>query len=88
MRNRLHRLLALKLIIPLLRPLLVIGIVSCNSNQQEPPRWPDILFVILDTLRADQVSSYGYHRPTTPQLDAVAAAGVLFEDVTAPAPWT
>jgi arylsulfatase A-like enzyme len=90
MRDRLHRLLALKLIIPLLGPLLVIGIgiVSCNSNQQEPPRRPDILFVILDTLRADQVSSYGYHRPTTPQLDAVAAAGVLFEDVTAPAPWT
>jgi len=43
----------------MLGPLLVIGIVSCNSDQQEPPRRPDILFVILDTLRTDQVFSYG-----------------------------
>ena len=59
MCDRLHRLLALNLIVPMLGPLLVIGIVSCNSDQQEPPRRPDILFVILDTLRTDQVFSYG-----------------------------
>ena len=40
---------------------------------------PDVLLVVLDTVRADKLSTYGYHRPTSPQLDAVAAAGVTFE---------
>ncbi len=54
----------------------------------EAPARPDVLLVVIDTLRADRVSAYGYARPTTPQLDALALGGVLFEDVTAPAPWT
>ncbi len=49
---------------------------------------PSILLVVLDTVRADRTSTFGHHRPTTPQLDAVARAGVAFDDVTAPAPWT
>lgn len=49
---------------------------------------PDVLVVVLDTVRADKLSAYGYSKPTSPQLDQVAAAGVVFEDVTAPAPWT
>jgi len=53
-----------------------------------PSRPPNVLLVVLDTVRADTVSGYGYHHQTTPQLDAVAAAGVTFEDVTAPGSWT
>jgi hypothetical protein len=34
--------------------------------------------IVLDTQRADHLSSYGYHRPTT-HLDSLAAEGVLFE---------
>lgn len=49
---------------------------------------PSVLLVVLDTVRADHTSAYGYERPTTIQLEAVARAGVLFEDVTAPASWT
>ena len=48
----------------------------------------DVLVVVLDTVRADKLSSYGYPRPSSPQVDAVAAAGVVFEDVTAPSSWT
>jgi len=47
-----------------------------------------VLVVVLDTVRADKLSAYGYDKPTSPQLDAVATAGVVFEDVTAPSPWT
>jgi arylsulfatase A-like enzyme len=54
----------------------------------EPQNSPDVLVVVLDTVRADKVSAYGYDKLTSPQLDAVAAAGVVFEDVTTPAPWT
>ncbi len=38
-----------------------------------------ILFVVIDTLRADHLGCYGYHRNTSPRLDALAREGVLFE---------
>jgi arylsulfatase A-like enzyme len=39
----------------------------------------DVLLVSIDALRADHVTSYGYARPTTPHLDALAKEGALFE---------
>jgi arylsulfatase A-like enzyme len=86
--KRLYPIAVSNLVLTHLLLILVAGIGGCGTDQEDPPRRPDILFVILDTLRADHVSSYGYPRPTTPQLDAVAVAGALFEDVTAPGPWT
>ncbi len=44
-----------------------------------PPKHPDIVFVTLDTVRADHTSVYGYDRETTPQLAALAARGAVFE---------
>jgi arylsulfatase A-like enzyme len=49
---------------------------------------PSVLVVIVDTLRADHLSSYGYARPTSPRIDAVARAGVLFESAIATSSWT
>jgi len=49
---------------------------------------PNVLLVVIDTVRADHVSCYGYRRATTPTLDALAAAGVLFEQAISQAPWT
>lgn len=45
---------------------------------------PGILLVTLDTVRADHCSAYGYHRPTTPTLERLAAEGALFENAYAP----
>ena len=53
-----------------------------------PTRAPDVVLIVVDTLRADRLSAYGYERPTSPFLDARAAEGVLFEDVTAQSSWT
>ena len=39
----------------------------------------DVLLITIDTLRADRVHSYGYSLPTSPNLDALAAQGILFE---------
>ena len=39
-----------------------------------------MLLVTIDTLRADHMGCYGYDRPTSPVLDALAAEGVLFEN--------
>lgn len=49
---------------------------------------PDIIFIVLDTQRADRLGCYGYERPITPNLDRFAAEGVLFEQAISPAQWT
>jgi arylsulfatase A-like enzyme len=41
-------------------------------------RFPNVLLVTVDTLRADRLSSYGYRRPTTPHIDRLLAGGVRF----------
>ena len=40
-----------------------------------------LLYVDIDTLRADHLGCAGYHRDTTPNIDQLAADGVLFENV-------
>ncbi len=54
----------------------------------EPLPCPDVLLVVLDDLRADHVSAYGYPRLTTPHLDALAQSGTLFRNCFSPAGWT
>ena len=49
---------------------------------------PNIVLVSIDTLRADRLSSTGYYRDTTPFLDEMAAAGVLFTNAYSQAPST
>ena len=49
---------------------------------------PDVLLIIVDTLRADHLSSYGYFRNTSPTIDALAADGVLFENSFATSSYT
>jgi arylsulfatase A-like enzyme len=49
---------------------------------------PDIVLLILDTVRAEQLGLYGYDRDTSPALDSVALAGILFRNAFAPSPWT
>lgn len=51
-------------------------------------RVPNVLLVVVDTLRADHLGCYGYARPTSPTLDALAAAGVRFEHAAAMSSWT
>lgn len=49
---------------------------------------PNVIFVVLDTVRADRVSALGYERETTPNLDDFAARGTTFTDAVAHAPWS
>jgi arylsulfatase A-like enzyme len=50
---------------------------------------PNIVVLVLDSLRAGQMSCYGYPRATTPNLDAFARSeAVLFKRVFSPATWT
>lgn len=49
---------------------------------------PDIIFIVLDTQRADRLGCYGHSRPITPNLDRFAGSGTLFEQAISPAQWT
>ena len=48
----------------------------------------NVVFILIDTLRADRLSSYGYERPTTPVIDDLARYGVVFERVVSQSSWT
>ncbi|MBN2574281.1 MAG: sulfatase-like hydrolase/transferase [Deltaproteobacteria bacterium] len=54
------------------------------------PRLPgaDVVLITVDAVRADHVGCYGYGRPTTPHIDALAATGVRFERAYTQAPHT
>jgi len=51
-------------------------------------RQPNILLIVLDTLRRDRLSTYGHDRETAPSLDAFSAESTLFERAISPAQWT
>ncbi len=65
----------------------LIAILSCAPGPDVAGR-PDVLLVVIDTLRADHLGAYGSVRPTSPRLDALASRGVVFENAWATAPWT
>jgi arylsulfatase A-like enzyme len=48
----------------------------------------NVLFVLIDTLRADRLSAYGYERETSPHIDALAASGVRFARQASQSSWT
>ncbi|MFI5457750.1 MAG: sulfatase [Isosphaerales bacterium] len=49
---------------------------------------PNLLWIVVDTLRADHMSMYGYGRQTTPELDAWAKQGITFEMAHSASSWT
>jgi len=53
-----------------------------------PPKKPNIVFIVLDTHRADRLGCYGYTRKTSPNIDAFADTATLFENAITPAQWT
>lgn len=58
------------------------GLPSAASNA------PNVIVIVVDTLRADHLSSYGYERDTSPFMDSLAAQGVRFENAISPSSWT
>jgi arylsulfatase A-like enzyme len=49
---------------------------------------PNVLLIVLDTVRAKSMSLYGYSRDTTPRLTAFAGRGVVFDRALSTSPWT
>ena len=53
-----------------------LGLFACDGRGSRP----SVVVIVIDTLRADHLGSYGYERDTTPYLDELAARSLLFEN--------
>ena len=76
--------------------LLVFGYAASNlaagywhvQAARAPRGRPNIIFIMIDTLRADHVGCYGYDLPTTPNIDRFARASTRIEHAVAQSSWT
>lgn len=63
-------------------------VAGCDRPAPAAAKRRDIYLLLVDTLRADHLSLYGYGRRTSPNLDRFAESATVFEHVVAPASWT
>jgi arylsulfatase A-like enzyme len=59
-----------------------------DSRAMPPAGSPNVLLIVLDTVRADHLGLYGNQRATSTTLDRLAARAIRFDEARAPAPWT
>jgi arylsulfatase A-like enzyme len=65
------------------------GPVSLAAPPREAPERPNILFILVDTLRRDHLTPYGYKRETSPEIQSrLALPGAVVEEAYSQAPWT
>lgn len=65
----------------------VLFTLGCAARDLGPER-PNVVLLVIDTLRHDRLSSYGYAHETSPFLDELADAGVRFTGAYSPSSWT
>jgi arylsulfatase A-like enzyme len=66
-------------------------LVACGNGDGRPAREgprPDVVLIVIDTLRADHLGSYGYTRNTSPHIDSLAADATRYTRAFSHAPWT
>lgn len=68
--------------------ILALPLVACGDAGPASDARPNVVFVCMDTVRADHLGCYGHDRDSSPNLDALAARSTLFLDVSATACWT
>lgn len=66
--------------------LTILGTGCRRTEKVKSP--PNVVLIVIDTLRADKMSAYGFPLPTSPELDQLAADGVRFATVIAQSSWT
>ena len=61
---------------------------AARFRPEPPPGAPNVLFVLVDTWRADHAGFLGYERDVSPRLDDFVRSGVVFERAIAQSSWT
>jgi choline-sulfatase len=69
-----------------LLPLALLALLACRGD--EAPVRPPVVLISIDTLRSDRLGAYGYRGAATPNIDALAADGILFEHAFSHVPMT
>jgi arylsulfatase len=87
MQAKLSRWNALRVAGPLLLTL-VNACESAEGPESVSSTSHSVILVVIDTLRADHLSVYGYSKPTSPALEALAQESVLYERCLAASSWT
>lgn len=68
---------------------LLIPLISVRGEESVPEQGiKNVLFIILDALRADHLGIYGYSRNTSPHIDEIARRGVVFDRAIVQSGWT
>lgn len=68
--------------------ILLCTIAACSRPDAVPPERAPVILIVIDTLRADTLGCYGGPAGVSDAIDAIAAQGIVFENVTAPCSWT
>lgn len=66
---------------------LTIAILATLCGCAPAPR-PNVVFILVDALRADHIGAYGYNRLTTPHIDALSEKSILYRNAYSVATWT
>ena len=74
---------------PRRRTLALLAAFLCGGCvPAHPPGPPDVVLIVIDTLRADHLALYGYEHATSPHLERLAADGVTYLRAISPGTWT
>jgi arylsulfatase A-like enzyme len=66
----------------------LVDLPAAEDGRERPAGASSVVMIVVDNLRRDHLSLYGYERQTTPNVDRWAADGLVFDDVTAASCWT
>jgi arylsulfatase A-like enzyme len=67
---------------------LVLEVVTEREHLSATPETPNIVFVVMDTLRADRTNLDGYELDTTPNLARIAEEAIVYENAISTSSWT
>ena len=62
----------------------LLALIGCDSSSESP----NIILILVDTLRADYLGSYGFEGDISPAIDRMAAESIIFTRSISQAPWT
>ncbi|HDZ62711.1 MAG TPA: hypothetical protein ENH40_06165, partial [Nitrospirae bacterium] len=68
--------------------LILLNLYPLVSSETDIADKPNVIFICIDTLRADHLGIYGYERNTSPYMDKLAESGVVFTNVASQSSWT